>query len=247
MKSLGSYLLFMARVFTNREQLKVYMKLYWIECMMIGIDSLIIVSIVSSFIGAVTAVQTIYNLVSPLIPMYIVGIIVRDMTILELAPTITAIVFAGKVGSNIAGQLGTMRITEQVDALEVMGINSASYLVLPKIISGLTMYPLLVVLAGFLSIFGGYLAGTFSGLITPEEFIMGLRSDFKPFGVIFAFTKSVVFAFLVTSISAYKGYHTEGGALEVGIASTQAVTNSCIAVLIADFLLAQLLAEFLTS
>lgn len=247
MKNLGRYLLFMTRVFTNREKLSVYVKLYWDECMIIGIDSLIIVSIVSSFIGAVTAVQTVYNLVSPLIPLYIVGVIVRDMTILELAPTITAIVFAGKVGSNIAGQLGTMRITEQVDALEVMGINSASYLVLPKVIAGLTMYPLLVILAGFLAIFGGYIAGTFAGLLTPEEYIMGIRYDFKPFGVMFAFIKSLVFAFLVTSISAYKGYHTEGGALEVGVASTQAVTNSCIAVLIADFLLAQLLAEFLTS
>jgi phospholipid/cholesterol/gamma-HCH transport system permease protein len=237
----------MARVFTNREKFRVYSKLYFEECMLIGIDSLTIVAIVSTFIGAVTAVQTVYNLVSPLIPLYIVGVIVRDMTILELAPTITAIVFAGKVGSNIAGQLGTMRITEQVDALEVMGINSASYLVLPKIISGITMYPLLVILAGFLAIMGGYLAGTFAGLITPEEYITGIRYDFKPFGVVFAFIKSLVFAFLVTSISAYKGYFTNGGALEVGKSSTEAVTNSCIAILLADFLLAQLLAEFLTT
>lgn len=247
MKSLGKYLLFMWRVCTNREKFSVYVKLYFDECMLVGIDSLIIVSIVSSFIGAVTAVQTVYNLVSPLIPLYIVGLIVRDMTILELAPTITAIVFAGKVGSNIAGQLGTMRITEQVDALEVMGINSASYLVLPKVVAGLTMYPLLVILSGFLAIFGGYVAGTFAGLFTPEDYITGIRSEFKPFSFAFAFVKSFIFAFLVTSISAYKGYHTQGGALEVGEASTEAVTNSCIAILSADFLITQLLAEFLTS
>jgi phospholipid/cholesterol/gamma-HCH transport system permease protein len=247
MKSLGNYLLFMWRVCTNREKFSVYVKLYFDECMLVGIDSLIIVSIVSSFIGAVTAVQTVYNLVSPLIPLYIVGLIVRDMTILELAPTITAIVFAGKVGSNIAGQLGTMRITEQVDALEVMGINSASYLVLPKVVAGLTMYPLLVILSGFLAIFGGYIAGTFAGLFTPEDYITGIRSEFKPFSFVFAFVKAIVFSFLVTSISAYKGYHTQGGALEVGEASTEAVTNSCIAVLSADFLITQLLAEFLTS
>jgi phospholipid/cholesterol/gamma-HCH transport system permease protein len=247
MTSLGQYLLFISRVFSNREKLKVYIKLYFDECMIIGIDSLVIVSIVSTFIGAVTTVQTVYNLVSPLIPLYIVSVIVRDMTILELAPTITAIVFAGKVGSNIAGQLGTMRITEQIDALEVMGINSASYLVLPKIVAGITMYPLLVILSGFLAIVGGYFAGTFAGLLTPEDYIMGLRNDFKPFSVTFAFIKSFVFSYLVTSISAYKGYFTHGGALEVGVASTQAVTNSCIAILAADFLLAQLLAQFLTS
>lgn len=247
MKSLGKYLLFMWRVCTNREKFGVYIKLYFEECMLIGIDSLVIVSIVSTFIGAVTAVQTVYNLVSPLIPLYVVGLIVRDMTILELAPTITGIVFAGKVGSNIAGQLGTMRITEQVDALEVMGINSASYLVLPKIVAGLTMYPLLVILAGFLAIYGGYVAGTFAGLFTPEDYITGIRSDFKPFSFIFAFVKAFIFSFLVTSISAYKGYHTQGGALEVGEASTQAVTNSCIAILSADFLITQLLAEFLTT
>jgi len=191
--------------------------------------------------GAVTTIETAYNLISPLIPDYVISLVVRDMTILELAPTIMAIVFAGKVGSNIAGELGTMRITEQIDALEVMGINSTSYLVLPKIIAALFMYPMLVVLAGFLSIYGGYLAGTLTGVITGTEFIYGIRYDFVEYNIIFALTKSFVFAFLVASISAYKGFYTEGGALEVGVASTSAVTNSCIAILLADYLLAQLL------
>ncbi|MCU0390942.1 MAG: ABC transporter permease [Thermoflexibacter sp.] len=240
MRAIGKYIIFLAKIFTNRENFKVYRQLFIDECMLIGIDSLTIVVITSTFIGAVSAVQTTYNLVSPLIPKYIIGTVVRDMTLLELAPTITAIVFAGKVGSNIAGQLGTMRITEQIDAMEVMGINSASYLVMPKIAAAVFMYPLLVILAGFLSIFGGYIAGTFLELYTPDEYIQGIREGFKAFSITFALIKSFTFAFLVATISAYKGFYTEGGALEVGVASTQAVTNSCIAILISDYLLAQL-------
>jgi phospholipid/cholesterol/gamma-HCH transport system permease protein len=209
--------------------------------MKVGINSLVIVTIVSTFIGAVTCVQTAHNLVSPLIPRYVISLVVRDMTLLELAPTITAIVFAGKVGSNIAGELGTMKISEQVDALEVMGINSVSFLALPKIIGCLLMFPLLVILAAFLAIMGGYLAGTLTGVITPEDYIYGIRADFQEFNVTFALIKSVVFAFLVAAISSYKGYFTSGGALEVGQSSTSAVTNSCIAILVADYLLAQLL------
>ncbi len=234
-------MLFMGRLFTNMESPKVYFRLFVDECILIGIQSVFIVTIVSVFIGAVTAVQTAYNLISPLIPLYVIGLLVRDMTILELAPTFTAVVFAGKVGSSIAGGLGTMKITEQVDALEVMGINSASYLVLPKILAGTFMYPLLVVLAAFLSITGGYVASIAANLLTPAEYEYGLRIDFIDFNVTFGLIKSFVFAFLITSISAFKGYHTKGGALEVGQASTTAVTNSCIAVLLADFLLAQLL------
>lgn len=241
MKSIGKYFIFMGSLFTNRESFRTYVRLVFDESIQIGIKSITIVAIVSTFIGAVTAVQTAYNLVSPLIADYVIGLIVRDMTLLELAPTITAIVFAGKVGSNIAGGLGTMRITEQIDALEVMGINPASYLVLPKVVASMLMYPLLVILAAFLSIYGGYLAGTLSGVITGEEYIYGIRADFNEFTITFMMIKSVVFAFLVASISSYKGFFTKGGALEVGIASTSAVTNSCIAILLADYLLAQLL------
>lgn len=233
--------MFLGSMFVNRESFSTYVKLVLDECVLIGVNSIFIVVIISTFIGAVTAVQTAYNLVSPLIERYVIGMIVRDMTLLELAPTITAIVFAGKVGSNIAGQLGTMRITEQIDALEVMGINSASYLVLPKIIAAMLTYPLLVIMAGFLSIYGGYLASTLSGALTQEEYIYGIRIDYNEFNITFALIKSVVFAFLVSSISAYKGFFTQGGALEVGISSTKAVTNSCIAILLADYLLAQLI------
>jgi len=241
MKVIGRYFIFLHSLFIKREGFNTYMRLIIDECIKVGIDSIFIVVIVSTFIGAVTAVQTAYNLVSPLIPNYVISLIVRDMTLLELAPTITAIVFAGKVGSNIAGELGTMRISEQIDALEVMGINSSSFLVLPKIIACILMYPLLVILAGFLAIFGGFIAATLTGVMTPDEYVYGIRADFLEYNVAFALIKSVVFAYLISSISAFTGYFTEGGALEVGRASTKAVTSSCIAILSADYLLAQLL------
>ncbi len=241
MKGIGRYFIFLGNLFIKREPLKTYFKQILDECIKVGIDSIVIVTIVSTFIGAVTCIQTAYNLVSPLIPRYVISLVVRDMTLLELAPTITAIVFAGKAGSNIASELGTMRISEQVDALEVMGINSVSFLALPKIIASLIMYPLLVILAGFLAITGGYVAGTLAGVITPEDYIYGIRADFQEFNVVFALIKSFVFAFLVSSISSFKGYYTTGGALEVGQSSTSAVTNSCIAILVADYLLAELL------
>lgn len=218
-----------------------YARLFVNECVQIGLNSIVIVSIVSVFIGAVTTIQTAYNLVSPLIADYVISLVVRDMTVLELAPSITAIVFAGKVGSNIAGELGSMRITEQIDALEVMGINSSSYLVLPKILATLFMYPLLVILSAFLSIYGGYWAGIISNVITAQDYIFGIQYEFNTFMVTFAMIKSFVFAFLISSISSFKGYYTEGGALEVGKASTSAVTNSVIAILLADYLLAELL------
>lgn len=238
---IGKYFIFLGSLFTNRETFRTYVKLVFDEAVLIGINSIVLVSLVSLFIGAVTAIQTAYNLVSPLIANYVISMVVRDMTVLELAPTVTAIVFAGKVGSSIAGGLGTMRITEQIDALEVMGINSVSYLVLPKIIATIIMYPLLVVLAGTLSVWGGYIAGTLSGVVTPEEYIFGIRASFVPYTITFALIKSFTFAFLISSISSFKGFYTKGGALEVGQSSTSAVTNSVIAILIADYLLAQLL------
>ena len=240
MRAIGKYFLFIGSMFSKMESFRTYAQRFVDESVQIGLNSIVIVSIVSIFIGAVTTIQTAYNLVSPLIEDYIIAVVVRDMTILELAPSITAVVFAGKVGSNIAGELGTMRITEQIDALEVMGINSASFLVLPKIMATLFMYPLLVILAGFLSIYGGYWAGVTSGVISAQDYIYGIQYELIEFTVIFAMIKSFVFAFLIASISSYKGYFTQGGAREVGKASTSAVTNSVIAVLAADYLLAQL-------
>jgi phospholipid/cholesterol/gamma-HCH transport system permease protein len=240
-KEIGKYFLFLGHLLVNRETFRTYYKLVLEECVSIGIGSLFLVALVSTFMGAVTTVQTAYNMVSDFIPDYVISQVVREMIVLELAPTIIAVIYAGKVGSSMASGLGTMRITEQIDALEVMGINSISYLVLPKIVASLLMYPLLVIIAGVCGMFGGYLAGTLTGIITPNDYVYGLRSSYNEFTVVFALIKSFVFAFLVASISSYKGYNTQGGALEVGISSTQAVTSSVIAVLVADYLLAQLL------
>lgn len=238
---IGKYFIFLGHLLTNRETFMTYYRLILDESVTIGIGSVFLVALVSTFMGAVTTVQTAANMVSSFIPDYVISQVVREMTILELAPTIIAVIYAGKVGSSMSGQLGTMRITEQIDALEVMGINSISYLVLPKIVASMLMYPMLVIVAGVCAMFGGYLAGTIADIISPNDYIYGLRFSFNPFFVAFALIKSVVFAFLVSSISSFKGYYTHGGALEVGISSTQAVTNSVIAVLVTDYLLAQLL------
>ncbi|MBD2768051.1 ABC transporter permease [Hymenobacter sp. BT664] len=241
LQTFGSFVLFLRGMVSRTERFNVLWKRTIDEAILIGVDSVVIVSIVSAFIGAVTCVQIAYNLTNPLIPQSTIGYMVREMTILELAPTITSIVLAGKVGSSIAGGLGTMRITEQVSALEVMGINSASYLVFPRIMAALLMFPLLVILAMVLSILGGYLAGTLTNVMTAQDYIEGIRLDFVPYNITFALIKAVVFAFLVSGISSFKGFYTTGGALEVGAASTGAVTNSIIAILIADFALAALL------
>lgn len=237
----GRYFIFIGKLFTRRETFKVYWDRFLDECISIGLNSVYIIGIVAFFIGAVVCVQTRANLVSPFVPIYIVSNIVRDMTLLELSSTFMCVVLAGKVGSNIAGELGTMKITEQIDALEVMGINSASYLVLPKLLAAMFTFPLLAILSAFLGILGGYVAGTLTGIITPEDYIYGIRYSFIPFNVSIAIIKAFVFGFLISTISAFQGYYTRGGALEVGQASTTAVTNSCIAVLVADYLLAELL------
>ncbi|MCA6379833.1 MAG: ABC transporter permease [Cytophagales bacterium] len=241
MKEFGRYVLFLESLVVRRETFITYYRLVMEECVQIGVKSISLFVLVSTFMGAVTTVQTAFNLVTPLVPRFVISQVVREMTVLELAPTIMAIIFAGKIGSSMAGGLGTMRITEQIDALEVMGINSSSYLVLPKIIASILMYPMLVIFAGTCSLLGGYLVGTLTGIMTPTEYIMGLRSIFNQYTITFALIKSVVFAFLISSISCYKGYYTHGGALEVGIASTEAVTSSVIAVLLADYFLANLL------
>jgi len=240
-QEIGKYFIFLGQLLVNRETFKTYYKLVLDECLSVGIGSLFLVALVSTFMGAVTTVQTAYNMVSDFIPKYVISQVVREMIVLELAPTIIAVIYAGKVGSSMASGLGTMRITEQIDALEVMGINSISYLVLPKIVASMLMYPLLVIVAGACALIGGYLVGTLTGIITPNDYVYGIRSSFNEFTITFALIKSIVFAFLVASISSFKGYYTQGGALEVGISSTQAVTNSVIAVLLADYLLAQLL------
>ena len=237
----GRYLLMIKGMITKPENWKMYWKELMHQCYDIGIGSLGIVVIVAIFIGAVSTLQTAYQLVSNLIPKSTIAQIVRDTVILEFAPTITCIVLAGVVGSKIASELGNMRVSEQIDALEIMGINTKAYLVMPKILASFLMIPVLVVIAGVLGIWGGRLAGTLSGILTPEEFETGLLSGFLPCNVAFALYKAYTFAFIISSIPAYFGYYVQGGALEIGKASTTAVVTSCIMILFADYILAALL------
>ena len=234
-------MLLLKALFVKPEKFSVYWNEITREMMSTGIGSLGIVCIISVFLGAVTTVQTAFQLVSDIIPLSVIGQITRDSTILELSPTIVSIVLAGKIGSSIASQIGTMRVTEQIDALEIMGINAPGYLILPKLIAGVIMIPMLVIVAIFLSISGGYLAGSASGAVTAAEFIQGLTTDFIPFTVVVAMVKALIFAFIITTVSSFQGYYTDGGALEVGKSSTKAVVVSCIAILISDYIIAQLL------
>lgn len=211
------------------------------ECNAIGVGSVLIVVLVSVFIGAVMTIQTAYQLESPLLSNSLIGTTVANSSMLELAPTVTSLVLAGKVGSAIASQLGTMRVTEQIDALEVMGINSATYLIMPKIIAALISFPLLVILAAFLQMLGGLVAGDLTGEVSSVEFIQGMREYFEVFYLQFMLIKAVSFGFIIASISAYQGYHVRGGALEVGQGSTRAVVYSCIVILCTDYALAEIL------
>jgi phospholipid/cholesterol/gamma-HCH transport system permease protein len=240
-KDLGRYLTMLRGMFTRPENGKMYWKEFMRQCSDIGIGSLGIVGIISVFIGAVSTLQTAYQLVSPIIPPSTIAQIVRDTVILEFAPTLTCIVLAGVVGSKIASELGNMRVSEQIDALEIMGINTKSYLVMPKILAGLLMIPFLVMLAMTLGIWGGRLAGSMTGILSTETFDKGLRQSFVPYNVFFALAKSYTFAFIIASVPAYYGYYVEGGALEIGKASTKAVVVSCILLLFADYVLSALL------
>jgi phospholipid/cholesterol/gamma-HCH transport system permease protein len=238
---LGKFILMIKGMFSKPENWKMYWKEFMHQCSEIGIGSLGIVAIISFFIGAVSVVQTAYQLTSPLIQRYTIAQIVRDTVILEFAPTLVCIVLAGVVGSKIAGELGNMRVSEQIDALEIMGINTKAYLVFPKILAALLVIPMLVVLATALALWGGKLAGSMAGLISPEEYYKGLLADFIPFNAFFAIIKAYTFAFLIASIPSYYGYHVKGGALEIGRASTRSVVVSCITVLLADYVLSALL------
>ena len=237
----GRYVLMLREMFSRPENLRVYWKELMHQCTEIGIGSLGIVVIISFFIGAVSTLQTAYQLVSPLIPQYAIAQIVRETVILEFAPTLVCIVLAGVIGSKIASELGNMRITEQIDALEIMGINPNTYLVLPRILAALLMIPALIVLSAALGICGGRVAGAFTGIIPPEVYDMGLLVSFNPFSVYFMLIKAYVFCFLISSISAFFGFYVKGGSFEIGRAGTRAVVVSCIAILGADYILSLLL------
>ncbi|HEY0040946.1 MAG TPA: ABC transporter permease [Flavisolibacter sp.] len=238
---LGKFLMMIGGTFSRPENFKMYWREFMHQCSEIGIGSLGIVSIISLFMGAVSTVQTAYQLTSPLIQSYTIAMVVRDTVILEFAPTLVSIVLAGVVGSKIAGELGNMRVSEQIDALEIMGINTKAYLVGPKILAALVVIPMLVVLGAFLGIWGGRLAGTLTGILSGDEFDKGLLSYFDPYNAFFMMVKAYTFAFIISSVPSFFGYHVKGGALEIGRASTRSVVVSCIGILFADYLLSAIL------
>ena len=237
----GRYIFLIRMTFNKPESFAMYWREMMRQMQNIGVGSLPIIAVISLFIGAVTAIQTAFQLLGSFIPQYYVGFIVRDSMLLELAPTISSLVLAGKVGSNVATELGTMRISEQIDALEIMGVNTAGYLVGPKLVAAVTMIPLLIILAAALGMIGGYIAVVASGAIETSLYERGLQIWYKPFYINILLIKSIVFGFILTSIACYQGYFVSGGALELGSASTRAVVYGSIMILVADYILALLL------
>jgi len=229
------------RVFTVPQKWHVYQKELFHEIDSLGITSLPIIAIISLFMGAVITIQAAFGFTSAWVPLYAVGYTTRDSVILEFSPTIISLILAGKVGSNIASEIGTMRITEQIDALEIMGVNSRSFLILPKIVACVLINPFLILISMFLGIVGGWLLGTFAGVISTYQYVYGVQYQFNSFNITYALIKTVVFAFIISSVSAYHGYYTEGGALEVGRSSTRAVVYCSILILVFNFILTQLL------
>ncbi len=238
---LGRYFLLLVRVFSKPEKFSIYFRQIIYEINSLGTGSLGLIAIISIFMGGVITIQSAYNFTSPFIPLYAVGLGTRESIVLEFSPTIISLILAGKVGSNIASEIGTMRISEQIDALEIMGINSASYLILPKVIGAMFINPFLIIISMFLGILGGYLMGVSTGACSSYEYIYGIQSFFIPFNVYYSLTKTVVFAFIITSVSAYHGYYTVGGALEVGQASTKSVVYNSILILIANLIITQIM------
>ena len=228
-------------VFRRPKKWSVFFSRCFHELVSIGLSSLPIVILMSAFMGGVIALQTASNMSSPLLPAYTIGYITQSSTILEFSPTIISLILAGKVGSNISSELGSMRVTEQIDALEIMGVNSLSYLVLPKIIAAVLFFPILIIFSMALSLFGGWISLLISDLCSTETYLLGVRTDFKIFNIVYALTKTIVFGFLIASIASFYGYFVKGGSINVGKASTQAVVISSVAILIANFILTQMI------
>ena len=230
------------QVFKKPEKFRVYRRLYFREVDDLGTSSLGITAFISFFVGAVVSLQMAYNMGdNPFIPLYYIALATRESIILEFSPTMISIILAGKVGSYIASSIGTMRVTEQIDALEVMGVNSISYLVAPKIAAAMTFFPILIVLSMFLGLAGGWVASVASGVCTSSDYVYGLQVSFKPYYVFYAMTKTVVFAFVIATVPSYFGYKVKGGALEVGRASTKAVVWTSITIILLNYVLTQLL------
>ena len=236
LRHLGLYFIMMKKVISTPEKWSVFRKQLVLEMEKVGVNSIWLVLIISLFVGAVVAIQTKFNMESPILPLYLVGVASRDSLILEFSPTMLSLILAGKVGSSIASEIGSMRITEQIDALEIMGINSASFLILPKIIATTFFFPFLIILSMFIGMIGAW-AGGLSADVTTADFLYGLRYEFNSFFITYAIIKTVFFAFIISSVSAYYGYHAKGGAIAVGKSSTLAVVSSSILILVFNYIL----------
>jgi phospholipid/cholesterol/gamma-HCH transport system permease protein len=240
LKHLGQYFFMIKKVFSIPEKKRVFMRQLSLELEKIGLDSLGIVTIISFFIGAVVSIQTAFNFESPLFPKYLIGYATRESLILEFCPTMLSLILAGKVGSNIASEIGSMRVTEQIDALEIMGVNSASFLILPKIFATVLFFPVLIILSIAIGLVGGWIGCQTAG-ITATDYMYGIKYEFNTFYITYCLIKTIFFAFIIASVSSYFGYYTKGGALDVGRSSTRAVVFSSIIILIFNFILTDLL------
>ena len=237
---IGRYFMLMGKVFSRPEKAAIYRRRIIFEMESLGVNSIGLTAIISVFIGAVITLQMCINLDSPFIPRSLVGYATRETMILEFSSTVVALILAGKVGSSIASEIGTMRITEQIDALEIMGVNSASYLILPKIIATVIFFPLLAILSIVVGLIGGYAITLVTGIIIPDTYITGIKMDFRLFSIVYALIKMIVYAFVITSISGFYGYYAKGNSLEVGRASTKAVVVSSVVILMMDLIITQI-------
>tara|TARA_B110000003_G_C16627544_1_gene525395 strand:- start:1543 stop:2244 length:702 start_codon:yes stop_codon:yes gene_type:complete len=228
------------KVISAPEKWSVFRKQLVLEMEKVGLNSISLVIILSFFVGAVVSIQTAFNMTNPLLPSYLVGLASRDSLILEFSPTMISLILAGKVGSSIASEIGSMRVTEQIDALEIMGINSASFLILPKIIAAVLFFPFLIIMSMGIGMIGAWVGGL-SADVTTADFMYGLKYDFRAFYITYAIVKTIFFAFIISSVSAYFGYHTKGGAIAVGKSSTTAVVSSSILILLFNYLLTDII------
>ena len=240
-KHIGKYFLMLQQVFKKPQKKSVFRELLFKEIEDLGISSIGIVAFISFFVGGVVVIQTALNLESPLTPKYLIGYASRESLILEFSPTLISIILAGKVGSFITSSIGTMRVTEQIDALEVMGVNSLNHLVLPKIIANVFFYPFVIIISIALGIIGGWVAGNITGLVSSADYLLGIKSDFEPFHVTYSMIKTAVFAFVIATIPAYHGFYVKGGAIEVGKASTRAVVWTSVVIIVLNYFLTQML------
>lgn len=241
LKELGKYSSLLYQSLRSSTEFSTYRKNLFHELVKVGTESIPIIMLVGIFTGSVMTIQSAYQLESAFIPLSTIGAIVSESILLELAAVISGLVLAGKVGARVATELGTMRVSEQIDALESMGFNSISFLVVPRVLAGILMFPVLYVVASVFGLTGGVAAGFFSGSVPPDDFLKGARMYFYPWNVAFGVVKSFVFGFIITSVACYKGYYASGGAEGVGKSTTEATVMGCIYILLADFLLAALL------